>query len=131
MSRRRRPRARRPAAQPALWSAADVVADDDRAGPSSPVQPERDVRVKRAQRSQITWGRVDLDAEVPAEHAVRAIAAVVDQLDLRSLYSDVRARGETYSPGYIDPYSSAGAPDLGLPPAQTWLLREGWKRAGP
>jgi putative transposase len=40
-------------------------------------------------------------------------------------------RGETYAPGYVDPYSSAGAPDLALPPAQTWLLREGWKRAGP
>ena len=23
------------------------------------------------------------------------------------------------------------APDLVLPPAQTWLLRAGWKRAGP
>ena len=24
-----------------------------------------------------------------------------------------------------------GRPDLALPPAQTWLLREGWRRAGP
>src|SRR6266481_5642673 len=40
-------------------------------------------------------------------------------------------RGETYAPGYVDPYSSAGAPDLALPPAQTWLLRAGWKRAAP
>jgi REP element-mobilizing transposase RayT len=39
-------------------------------------------------------------------------------------------RGETYSPGYVDPYSSAGALDLALPPAQTWLLRTGWTRAG-
>jgi REP element-mobilizing transposase RayT len=39
-------------------------------------------------------------------------------------------RGETYPPGYVDPYSSAGAPDVALPPAQTWLLRTG-KRAGP
>jgi putative transposase len=39
-------------------------------------------------------------------------------------------RGETYSPSYVDPYSSAGAPDVALPPAQTWLLRTG-KRAGP
>jgi REP element-mobilizing transposase RayT len=38
-------------------------------------------------------------------------------------------RGETYSPGYVDPYSSAGAPDLALPPAQTWLLRVGWMRS--
>ena len=52
------------------------------------------MRVKRAQRGQIIWGRVDLDAEVPADHEVRAIAAVVDKLDLRGLYADVRARGE-------------------------------------
>jgi len=39
-------------------------------------------------------------------------------------------RGETYPPGYVDPYSSAGAPDVTLPPAQTWLVREGWQRAG-
>jgi len=40
-------------------------------------------------------------------------------------------RGETYVPGYVDPYSSAGAPDLALPSAQTWLLRAGWQRGGP
>jgi REP element-mobilizing transposase RayT len=40
-------------------------------------------------------------------------------------------RGETYAPGYVDPYSSAGAADLALPPAQTWLLRVGWRRAEP
>ena len=55
------------------------------------MQPERDVRIKRAQRGQITWGRVDLDAEVPADHEVRAIAAVVDKLDLRERYADVGA----------------------------------------
>jgi transposase len=90
------------ASQPLLWAgAADELAGS--AGPSCPVQPERDVRVKRAQRGQITWGRVDLDAEVPADHAVRAIAAVVDQLDLRGLYADVRARGETAGAPATDP----------------------------
>jgi transposase len=67
------------------------------------VQPERDVRVKRAQRGQITWGRVDLDAQVPADHEVRAIAAVVDKLDLRGLYADVRARGEIAGAPATDP----------------------------
>lgn len=67
------------------------------------MQPERDVRIKRAQRSQITWGRVDLDAEVPPDHPVRAIAAVIDQLDLRALYADVRARGDTAGAAAIDP----------------------------
>ena len=67
------------------------------------MQPERDVRVKRVQRGQITWGRVDLDAEVPADHEVRAIAAVVDKLDLRGLYADVRARGEIAGAPATDP----------------------------
>ena len=44
--------------------------------------------------------------------------------------AEAAERGEIYAPGYVDPYSSAGAPDLALPPAQTWLLREGWKKAG-
>ena len=78
-----------------LWAGAGDESAGS-AGPSCPVQPERDVRVKRAQRGQITWGRVDLDAD----HEVRAIAAVVDKLDLRGRYADVRARGEI-----------AGAPD--------------------
>jgi transposase len=67
------------------------------------VQPERDVRVKRAQRSPITWGRVDLDAEVPVDHEVRAIATVVDPLDLRGLSADVRARGEIAGAPATDP----------------------------
>jgi len=91
---RKRPAPRTGAAtQPALWAgAADEPAGS--AAPSCPVQPERDVRVKRAQRGQITWGRVDLDAEVPTDHEVRAIAAVVDKLDLRGRNADIRARGE-------------------------------------
>jgi transposase len=94
--------------QPALWSDGAsglprVNANAAPQGPSCPVQPERDVRVKRAQRSQITWGRVDLDAELPAGHEVRAIAAVVDQLDLRALYAEVRARGETAGAPATDP----------------------------
>jgi REP element-mobilizing transposase RayT len=40
-------------------------------------------------------------------------------------------RGESYAPGFVDPYSSAGAPDLALPAAQTWLVRVGWMRARP
>jgi transposase len=67
------------------------------------VQPERDVRVKRAQRGQITWERVDLDAEVPADPEVRAIAAVVDKLELRGLYANVRARGEIAGAPATDP----------------------------
>ena len=56
-------------------------------------------------------------------HAIRYV--------LENARKHAAERGETYAPGYVDPYSSAGARDLALPPAQTWLLRTGWKRAGP
>jgi hypothetical protein len=102
------------ASQPPLWpGAAEQPAGP--AGPSCPVQPECDVRVKRAQRGQVTWGRVDLDAEVPADHAVRAIAAVVDKLDLRGLYADVRARGEAAGAPATDPKILLGSGSM--PPA--------------
>ena len=40
-------------------------------------------------------------------------------------------RGALYSAGYVDRYSSAGATEVELPDPKTWLLREGWMRAGP
>ena len=46
---------------------------DGTAGPSCPVQPEHYIRVLRARRSQITRGRVDLDAELPVYHQARAM----------------------------------------------------------
>jgi hypothetical protein len=39
------------------------------------VQPERDVRVKRAQRGQITWGRVDLDLHRVVQDGTRIRAS--------------------------------------------------------
>jgi len=102
MSRKRPAPCAGAATQPELWAGAT----DEPAGAAGPrwsVQPERDVRVKRAQRGQITWGRVDLDAEVPADHEVRAIAAVIDKLDLRGRYADVRALGENAGAAATDP----------------------------
>jgi transposase len=40
---------------------------------------------------------------VPVDHEVRAIAAVVDKLDLRGLYADLRARGEIAGAPATDP----------------------------
>ena len=40
-------------------------------------------------------------------------------------------RGEFYSARYVDPYSSAGLPQVVLPTPQTWLLRIGWQRGSP
>ena len=36
--------------------------------------------------------------------------------------------GDQYAASYVDPFSSDG-PDITLPTATTWLVREGWRRA--
>ncbi len=61
------------------------------------------VRLRRADRAQISWGRIDLDAQLPEDHPARAICAVVDRLDLRALYEQIEARGETAGASAIDP----------------------------
>jgi len=67
------------------------------------VQPERDVRVKRAQRGQITGGRVDLDAEVPRRSRGACDRHRRQKLDLRGRDADVRARGEIAGAPATDP----------------------------
>ena len=76
---------------------------NDEAGPSCPVDPERGLRLRRANRTQLRWGRIDLDAALPEDHPARAVAAVIDTLDLRGLLGQIRARGETAGAPPIDP----------------------------
>ena len=80
-----------------------VTGASEEEGPSCPVDPERGVRVRRAERTQIAWGRVDLEAALPADHAARAILTVIERLDLRALYSQVQSRGEVAGSSAIDP----------------------------
>jgi hypothetical protein len=75
----------------------------DEAGPSCPLDPERGIRLRRANRAQLTWGRIDLDAALPEDHPARAIVTVSERLDLRGLQSQVRARGEVAGAPPIDP----------------------------
>src|SRR5258708_15309715 len=77
--------------------------------PSSPAvvigstDPKRGARLRRAERSQIAWGRIDLDAQMPDDHPVRAIWAVVGKLDLSALYAQIEARDEVAGASAIDP----------------------------
>lgn len=75
----------------------------EEAAPSCPVDPERGLRLRRAERSQLAWGRIDLDAAVPGDHPARAIYAVLGKLDLRALYSQLKARGALAGTSAIDP----------------------------
>ena len=68
-----------------------------------PARPKDGARLREPRRGQITWGRIDLDALVAEDHAVRAIAAVIDKLDLAALYGQIDARDETAGAPAIDP----------------------------
>jgi hypothetical protein len=73
------------------------------AGPSCAVDPERGLRLRRADRAQLSWGGIDLEAALPEGHPARAIHAVIAKLDLGGLYGPLQARGETAGAPAIDP----------------------------
>ena len=68
-----------------------------------PADPKLGVRLRQANRQQLAWGRIDLDAQLPEDHAARAIWAIVERLDLSALYAQVEARGEVAGASAIDP----------------------------
>ena len=74
-----------------------------RAARPAPADPKRGARIRWAQRSQIAWGRIDLEAMLPEDHAARAIWAVVDRLDLSGLYAQIEARDDVAGAPAIDP----------------------------
>jgi transposase len=77
------------------------------AAPSKPrplgPDPKRGARLRQAERSQISWGRIDLEAALPEDHPVRAIWAVVERLDLSVLYAQIEARDDVAGAPAIDP----------------------------
>ncbi len=86
--------------QPTLFDLPPAVAPAPR-----PVRadPRLGVRLRQANRSQLTWGPVNLDAQLPEDHAARAIYAVIERLELSGLYAQVEAlEGEAGAPA-IDP----------------------------
>jgi transposase len=65
--------------------------------------PRHGARLRTADRSQIIWGRIDVDAMLPEDHAARAIWAVVERLDLSALYAQIEARDDVAGAPAIDP----------------------------
>ena len=49
-------------------------------------------RVVRPNRAQLSWGLVDPEAWLPADHMARLVWAFVETLDLTALYDKVKAR---------------------------------------
>jgi transposase len=60
-------------------------------------------RVLEAERGQLRWQTVDLEAAVPPEHRARVIWATVEQLDLTAFYDEIAARGSVAGRPAIDP----------------------------
>src|SRR3990170_2336944 len=69
----------------------------------APADPKRGARRREANRSQLAWGRIDLDAQLPDDHPARAICAVIERLDLKALYAQIDARDEVAGASAIDP----------------------------
>ncbi len=73
------------------------------AAPPPAADPKRGARLRRADRAQTVWGRIDLDAQVPEDHPARAIWAVVGRLDLKAFYAGIEARDDVAGAPAIDP----------------------------
>lgn len=65
--------------------------------------PKRGARVREAERSQLAWGPINLDATLAEDHPARTIWAVVERLDLSELYAQIEARDEVAGAPAIDP----------------------------
>jgi transposase len=97
------------AIESSLNSPADALSDPlpptetQSAAETRSTDPKRGVRLRQAERAQITWGRIDLDALLPEDHSARAIWAVVERLDLSTLYAQIDARDEVAGAPAVDP----------------------------
>lgn len=76
-------------------------------GPKKPrplgPDPKRGARFRAAERTQVAWTCVDLNATLPEDHPVRAIWSVIERLDLSALYAQIEARDEIAGAPAIDP----------------------------
>jgi transposase len=73
------------------------------AAPPALANPKQGARLREANRAQLAWGRIDLEAQLPEDHPARAICAVIERLDLSALYAQIAARDEVAGAAAIDP----------------------------
>ena len=64
---------------------------------------KRGTRLREANRDQLAWGRIDLNAQVPDDEPVRSVWALVERLDLSALYVPIEARDDVAGTSAIDP----------------------------
>ena len=71
--------------------------------PTAPRNRKRGARLREANRQQLGWGPLDLDAQLPEDHPARAIWAVIGRFDLSALYAPIEARDGVAGAPAIDP----------------------------
>ena len=81
----------------------DLPPEESPAARPAAADPKRGARLREANRAQVTWGRIDLEAQLPEDHPARAICAVVARMDLAALYVPIEARDEVAGAPAIDP----------------------------
>jgi len=87
--------------QPRLFPVAEPTAPKEPA--AARADPQRGARLREADRSQMAWGRIDRDAQLPEDHAARGLWAVAERLDVSALYVPIEARDEVAGAPAIDP----------------------------
>ena len=85
--------------QPTLFALPPAVSP---AAPPPLTDPKRGARLRQANRGQLAWGRIDLDAQLPDDHPARAIWAVVERLELSAFYAQIEARDDVAGAPAID-----------------------------
>ncbi len=86
--------------QPTLFDLPPPVAP---AAPPVRANPRLGVRLRHANRFQMTWGPSNIDAQLPDDHPARTIYAVIERLDLSALYAQVEALERKAGAPAIDP----------------------------
>jgi transposase len=81
----------------------DLGPAEPRPARPAPANPKHGARLREADRSQVVWGRIDVDAQLPEEHCARVIWAVIEQLDLSALYAQIEARDDAAGAPAVDP----------------------------
>lgn len=80
-------------------------------GPQDPIvgtgkseqEPVGTPRLATANRGQLAWGPIDLDARLPQKHVARVFWDMLDRLDLTPFYTWIKARGSCPGRPVTDP----------------------------
>lgn len=86
-------------ADPTLFGPVDPMSDAAKGGAAATSEP----RLATANRGQIQWGPIDLDARLPQDHVARVLWDLLGRLDLSRFYAWIKASGSLPGRPATDP----------------------------